>query len=143
LGLAMLPWIPAIAVCTFLVGASQFMVGPPLVAAMVDVVPEADRPRAFNLHFWAFNLGTAFAGLLAGQLAGFGFTPLFLIEAAATFGTLCILAIKVPETLKAPVAASGGGLGTVLRDRWFGTFFGLTVLLAILTSAATTILPLA
>jgi hypothetical protein len=29
--------------------------------AIVDVVPEADWPRAFNLQVWAFNLGIAVA----------------------------------------------------------------------------------
>lgn len=62
--LAFVSWVPAIAVISCLLGAAQPMAGPALVAAIVDVVPERDRTRAFNLQFWAFNLGTAAAALL-------------------------------------------------------------------------------
>ena len=45
------------------------MPSPAFVAAIVDVVPAERRSRAFNLQFWAFNLGMAVASLLAGVLA--------------------------------------------------------------------------
>ena len=122
-----------IAVFTTLVGATQMMVGPPLVAAMVDVVPPQDRPRAFSLEFWALNLGTMIAAPLAGLLANAGFTPLFLVEAAATATTLAILALKVPETLPPRTGDdNAAGLRTVLTDRIWMTFIGLTFVLAIL-----------
>jgi MFS family permease len=138
--------VPAIAVLTGLVGAAQMMVGPPLIAAMVDVVPEAHRTKAFNLEFWAFNLGTAIAAPLAGLLAEVGFTPLFLVEAGATFITLLVLAFRVPETLPVRAAQKAGGrrgLGTALTDRPYLVFVGLTLVLAILTMQTSTILPLA
>ncbi|MCW2918355.1 MAG: hypothetical protein JWN52_6423 [Actinomycetia bacterium] len=147
LGLAFAPWVPAIAVLTGLVGAAQTMVGPPLIAAMVDVVPEARRTKAFNLEFWAFNLGTAIAAPLAGLLAEVGFTPLFLVEAGATFITLLVLASRVPETLPVRAvqkeAGRRRGLGTALTDRPYLVFVGLTLVLAILTMQTSTILPLA
>jgi MFS family permease len=153
LGLAFVPWVPVIAMFTCLVGAAQSMVGPPLIAAMVDVVPEPDRSRAFSLEFWAINVGTTVAAPLAGLLAEVGFTPLFLVEALATFGTLLILAIKVPETLPAAperasradraTGGSGGGLGSVLTDRTYMTFVGLTLVLGVLTLITVRILPLA
>ena len=142
LGLAFAPWVPVIAVLTLLVGSAQSMVGPPLIAAMVDVLPETDRTRAFSLEFWAINVGTTVAAPLAGLLADAGFTPLFLVEAAATFGTLMILAVKVPETL-ATRPDPRSGLGTVLTDRPWMTFVGLTMVLGVLTSMTMTILPLA
>lgn len=145
LALAFVPWVPVIAVVTAIVGATQRMVGPPLVAAMVDVVPPPDRTRAFSLEFWAFNLGTAVAAPLAGLLAGVGFTPLFLVEAAATAVTLLILILKVPETL--PPRQEGDdetkGLGAVLTDRVWMTFISLTLVLATLSTMTMTILPLA
>ncbi|MDX6428066.1 MAG: hypothetical protein QOE54_432 [Streptosporangiaceae bacterium] len=147
LGLAVAPWIPAIAVLTALVGAAQSMVGPPLVAAIVDIVPEAHRTKAFNLEFWAFNLGTAIAAPLAGLLAETGFTPLFLVEAGATLATFVMLAARVPETLPVrdtPQAGQrGGSLRTTLTDRPYLVFVGLTLVLAVLTLQTSTILPLA
>lgn len=143
LGLAFVPWIPAIGALTLLVGAAQSMVGPPLVAAMVDVVPQPDRTRAFSLEFWAINVGTTVAAPLAGLLADVGFTPLFLVEAGATFGTLMILAFKVPETLVRRPVDRREGLGTVLVDRPWMVFVGLTVVLAVLETMTTRILPLA
>jgi MFS family permease len=162
LGLAFTPWVPAIAALTGLVGATQVMVGPPLIAAMVDVVPKANRTKAFNLEFWALNVGTAVAAPLAGLLAEAGFTPLFLVEAGATFVTLVVLVVRVPETL--PVRAAQRavqqtvqqavqqagrrarerrGLGIALTDRPYLGFVGLTVVLAVLTLQTSTILPLA
>ncbi|MGI8332428.1 MFS transporter [Actinomadura scrupuli] len=147
-GLAFAPWIPAIAVLTGLVGAAQSMVGPPLIAAMVDIVPGGQRTKAFNLEFWAFNLGTAIAAPLAGLLAETGFTPLFLVEAGATLVTFVVLAARVPETLpvRAAAARPAGrrrGLLTTLTDRPYLLFVGLTLVLAVLTLQTTTILPLA
>jgi MFS family permease len=142
--LALVPWVPVIAVLTLVVGVSQSMVGPPLIAAMVDVVPEPDRTRAFSLEFWALNLGAAIAAPLAGMLANVGFTPLFLVEAGATFCTLLTLIFKVPETLPARrrETEQSEGLPAVFADRPFLIFVGLTLVLAVITTQATTILPL-
>ncbi|MCW2873128.1 MFS transporter [Actinacidiphila oryziradicis] len=146
LGLA--PWLPVVAATTLLVGAGQAMAGPAFVAAIVDTVPEADRTRAFNLQFWAFNLGTAMASLLAGVLAQAGYTLLFVLDAAATTLTLAVLALRLPETrptaAAAPVpCAARAGLPTVLRDRIFLAFVGLSLLSALVTAQNSTILPLA
>ncbi|WP_344828414.1 MFS transporter [Actinocorallia longicatena] len=144
--LAFTPWLPAIAVLTCLIGVFQSMAGPAMVAAIIDVVPVADRQRAFNLQFWAFNLGMAAASLLAGLLAEIGFALLFSLDAVATLLAFLVLAIKVPETLThrdGPAPADRSGLGTALRDRSFMTFVGLTLLVATVFTQASTILPLA
>lgn len=149
LALAFATRLPVIAAVTFLLGAFQSMAGPPLVAAITDVVPPADRQRAFNLQFWAHNLGVAAAGLLAGLLAEMSFTLLFVVEAAATFATFLLLAVKVRETLPpAPPASEGPsrrgpGLGAVFADRTYLVFVGLTLLLAYMSTQSSTILPLA
>ncbi|MEV4544996.1 MFS transporter [Micromonospora echinaurantiaca] len=88
-----------IAVLAALVGVVHSMPSPAFVAAIVDVVPEQRRSRAFNLQFWAFNLGMAVASLLAGVLAEASFVALFLVDAAATLLAAVVIAWKVPETL--------------------------------------------
>lgn len=137
-----------IAVLAALVGVVHSMPSPAFVAAIVDVVPEDRRARAFNLQFWAFNLGMAVASLLAGLLAEASFLALFLVDAGTTLAATAVLALKVPETLdrriRVPVTAGRRpGLHTALTDRVFLVFVGLTFLLAVLTMQTSTIMPLA
>ncbi|MFY1686896.1 MFS transporter [Plantactinospora sp. WMMB782] len=98
-GMAVVTTLPAIALLATLVGVTHSMPGPAFVAAIVDVVPAARRSRAFNLQFWALNLGMAGASALAGLLAETSYLALFLVDAAATLSTAVIVAWKVPETL--------------------------------------------
>jgi MFS family permease len=148
LTLAFVSWLPAIAAISCLLGAAQAMAGPALVAAIVDVVPGRDRTRAFNLQFWAFNLGTAAASLLAGLLAEASFTLLFAVDGIATFATFLVFFFRLPETLPKRAAPPGAaperrGLRTALTDRIFLVFVGLTLMMAVLTTQSSTILPLA
>ncbi|GIH12323.1 MFS transporter [Rugosimonospora africana] len=106
--------LPVIAACVVLVGASQGMPGPAFVAAIVDITPEAARPRAFNLQFWAFNLGVAAAGLIAGAVARLSFTLLFVSDAATTLVTALLILLWVPESVphkrsRPAVELAGGG----------------------------------
>ncbi|MGN9802111.1 MFS transporter [Micromonospora sp. L32] len=166
-GLAFSRHLAVIAALAALVGIAHSMPSPAFVAAIVDVVPEHRRSRAFNLQFWAFNLGMAVASLLAGLLAEASFLALFLVDAAATLAAAVLIAWKVPETLPhrrtgpagsrpdqagrtagEPVAAAAGrsrppGLHTALTDRTFLVFVGLTFVLAVLTMQTSTIMPLA
>lgn len=144
-GLAMTTRIPAIAVLAALLGLMHAMPGPAFVAAIVDVTPAADRSRAFNLQFWAFNLGMAAASLIAGLLAEISFTLLFTVDAAGTLVTAVLLLWKVRETRPPARAATAarGGLHTPLTDRAFLSFVGLSLLLAVVTMQSSTILPLA
>ncbi|MET8092277.1 MFS transporter [Micromonospora sp. NPDC005220] len=148
-----------IAVLSALIGVVHSMPSPAFVAAIVDVVPAERRSRAFNLQFWAFNLGMAVASLLAGVLAEASFTALFLVDAAATLTAALVIGWKVPETLRlarptvalppatraAPKSARARrpGLHTALTDRTFLVFVGLTFVLAVLTMQTSTIMPLA
>ncbi|MEU8607943.1 MFS transporter [Actinoplanes sp. NPDC048791] len=129
-----------------LLGLAQSMPGPAFVAAIIDVVPAERRSRAFNLQFWAFNLGMAGASLLAGLLAEWSYLGLFLIDAASTLLTGVLIAWKVPETLSrrpSTAATTGAGMRTVLADRIFLVFVGLTLLQALLYAQTSTIVPLA
>ncbi|WP_405116034.1 MFS transporter [Micromonospora sp. NBC_01405] len=159
-GLAFSRHLAAIAALAALVGVVHSMPSPAFVAAIVDVVPEHRRSRAFNLQFWAFNLGMAVASLLAGLLAEASFLALFLVDAGATLTAAVVIWWKVPETLARTRAArspdghrtarTGGarrprqpGLHTALTDRTFLVFVGLTFVLAVLTMQTSTIMPLA
>jgi MFS family permease len=147
--------LPVIAILCALLGLSQSMPGPAFVAAIIDMVPADHRLRAFNLEFWAFNLGTAGASLVAGVLAEWSYVGLFLLDAASTVAAAAIIAWKVPETLHRPPtpnpassaprsgAPGDGGLRAVLGDRIFMAFAGLTLLQALVYTQNNTIVPLA
>ncbi|MER6596694.1 MFS transporter, partial [Micromonospora purpureochromogenes] len=107
-GLAFSRHLAVIAALAALVGIAHSMPSPAFVAAIVDVVPEHRRSRAFNLQFWAFNLGMAVASLLAGLLAEASFLALFLVDAAATVAAAVLIAWKVPETLPGRRTGSTG-----------------------------------
>ncbi len=143
-GLAVSSHLALIAALCLLLGLFHSMPGPAFVAAIIDVVPADRRSRAFNLQFWAFNLGLAGASLLAGAVASWSYLGLFLIDGGATLATALLIAWKVPETLRRPVARTAAtGLGTVLTDRIFLVFVGLTLLQALIYSQMSTIVPLA
>lgn len=147
-GLAVGTDLALIASLCLLLGVFQSMPSPAFVAAIIDVVPADRRSRAFNLQFWAFNLGMAGASLLAGLLAEWSYLGLFLIDAGSTLATGLLIAWKVPETRNATRVAgqrSAGtpGLRTVLADRIFLAFVGLTLLQALLYAQTNTIMPLA
>lgn len=147
-GLAATEHVPTIAALAALLGLMHSMPGPAFVAAIVDVVPAQDRSRAFNLQFWAFNLGMAAASLIAGLLAEVSFALLFTVDAAGTLVTAVLLLWKVRETrpVIGPAQAGPGprgGLHTALTDRAFVSFVGLSLLLAVVTLQSSTILPLA
>jgi MFS family permease len=132
-----------IAVLCALLGVSQAMPGPAFVAAIVDVVPTEGRSRAFNLQFWAFNIGMAGASLLAGLLAEWSYRGLFLLDATASLITAVLIIWKVPETKPAAARPTARpSLRTPLTDRVFLIFVGLTLIQALLYAQGTTILPL-
>ncbi|WP_433298438.1 MFS transporter [Actinoplanes sp. CA-030573] len=136
-------WV--IAVLCALLGLGQSMPGPAFVAAITDMVPAARRSRAFNLEFWAFNIGTAGASLVAGLLAEWSYVGLFLLDGLSSLIAGLVFALKLPETLPAPgfVAVKTRGMRTVLSDRIFLVFAGLTLLQALLYTQTSTIVPLA
>jgi MFS family permease len=108
---------------TVLLGFFSESVRPAFSAMMVDVVPDADRVRAYSLNYWAINLGFALAALGAGLAAKADYRLLFAIDAGTTLVTALISLIFLAETRPATDTARsrpsgrGGGLGAVLRDR--------------------------
>lgn len=136
-----------IAVFVAVFGFANAALGPAAIAAIADVVPPQDRDRAFNLMFWAINLGMGAASLLAGFLAQFSYSLLFWLDAGAAALTGLLILIAVPETLRhkrtgvKPV--DRGRFVDVWRDGVYMTFVSLVFLQSFVWAQAQTTLPLA
>jgi MFS family permease len=120
---------PALLLLAPLLGLVSNMSRPAYSAMMVDIVPPADRVRAFSLHYWSVNLGFAVAAVLAGLLARSGYQTLFLVDAATTFAFALLVFLRVPESRPEPRPGPGSAAGSmrdVLRDRVFMAFTLLT-----------------
>lgn len=102
----------------FSFGLLAEMYRPAVSASVADLVPQADRPRAYALVYWAINLGSAVGPALGGWLAARSYTGLFWLEGATLMGYAVLVAVAVPETR--PEAPVGGrtrmSLRPVLRD---------------------------
>ncbi|MGD3110812.1 MFS transporter [Streptomyces sp. YGL11-2] len=131
-----------VAAC-FVLGITLDLFRPAAQALVADAVPAADRTRAYGLLLWAINLGFSVAMVLGGYLAGHGYPLLFWLDAGActAFGVLVWLA--VPETRPAARDRTGGGFGTVVRDRVMLAFAGIIVVYAVVFQQAFATLPLA
>jgi MFS family permease len=118
----------ALAAAAFLAAMLGEVYRPASNAAIADVVPAADRARAYGLVYWAVNLGWAislsFAGWVAERL---GFRTLFLADATTSVLFALIVLARVPETRPAHVAPAPvvAGMGRVLADGPFVAFLGL------------------
>jgi predicted MFS family arabinose efflux permease len=143
----------AVAVAASVLGFFAEGSRPAFAAMMVDVVPPADRLRAYTLNYWAINLGFALAAMLAGLAAEVDYLLLFAIDAATTLVTATIVFLKVRETRPVrPGSGEGGasgtptariGLRTVLADRVFGVFVLANLLLALVFMQHLSTLPIA
>ncbi|MCD9143041.1 MDR family MFS transporter [Streptomyces albireticuli] len=152
----------AIAVVAFVVGMASNASRPAVQAMIADIVPPADRVRAFALNFWAINLGFAVSSIAAGFIARYSYLAGFLGEAVMTLACAVLVFVKVPESRPAVAAeaerakgggsegsgskGSGGGepavgMGTVLRDGRFMAVVGLSFLLALLFMQSQVALP--
>lgn len=148
LGLGYARGLAPLVVASVAVGLTIDIYRPAASALVADVVPAADRTRAYGLLFWAVNLGFSVAMVLGGTLARAGFSLLFWVDAitCAVFGLLVWRA--VPETLPTADAVdgdspAGGGFRAVLRDRLFVAFLLLTLIVECVYMQAYTTLPLA
>lgn len=145
-----------IAVLAFLAGLANNATRPATGAIIADIVPSADRGRAYALNYWAINLGFAVAMLSAGAVASHGYSLLFIGDAMANVGCAVVVFFTVPETRPvvgaaastpssgATAQASGrtGSLADVLRDRIFLGFLGAVLVGAIIYSQAQTVQPI-
>ena len=119
-----------------LLGLTSNAARPAFAAMVADVVPPADRVRAFGLNYWAINLGFATAAVVGGLLASTGYRTLFIGDAVTTllFAVLIWAKVKEPPRLRPggeARTASSGSMRDVLQDRVFLTFMGLTFVFAL------------
>jgi MFS family permease len=135
-----------IAVLVFALGLVADMYRPASTAAVADLVPGADRARAYALQFWAINLGFSVAATAAGVLLHFGFGVLFVLDAATTL-TFGMLALRfVPET-RPQTSQRPARLGDPVRllghDRLLLGATLLVLVYAVLYAQVNVVLPLA
>jgi MFS family permease len=125
-------------------GVAGDLYRPAVNALIADLVPPADRTRAFGLVFWAINLGFAIAAALAGFLAELGYELLFAADAATTLAFAVLVARRVPETGRRARGAprERGGVASLLRDRLLVAVTLLTLVSACIYFQAYTTLPL-
>lgn len=115
----------------FLAAFTGELYRPAMNAAVADLVPEADRTRAYGLVYWAVNLGWAFGLFVAGLVAEHSLVALFVADAGTTLVFALAILLRVPETRPATAAAAEGGprggLLAVARDGHFVVFLALQV----------------
>ncbi|WP_333768682.1 MFS transporter [Streptomyces sp. IBSBF 2435] len=156
----------AIAAVAALVGLTGNASRPALSAMIADLVPAADRVRAFSLNYWAINIGFGVSAAAAGFIAAEGYLWLFLGDAFTTVLCALVVYVKAEETLPpapaakhpAPHAAAPAHpaaarteaaararktettLVDVMRDRRFMALVGLTFLLgSVMQQASSTL----
>lgn len=113
---------PQLMAAAFALGFTTSLYHAPSQAMLADLVPPAERQRAFGLLYWAINLGFAIAAIVGGQLAKWSFTGLFVADAATTLVTALVIWRNIPETK--PVATPeeqtrGGSFLTPFLDTTF------------------------
>jgi MFS family permease len=127
--------LEVIAPATFAVALLGECYRPAMQAAIADLVPPADRVRAFGILYWVINLGFSFGLLLGGVLATRSFLYLFLGDGLTSIAFALIVLRLVPETRPAHAAASHAprknfvdGFLAPYRDGPFAVFVLLSVL---------------
>jgi len=89
---------PLLALFAFLAAATGDLYRPAMSAAVADVVPPADRPRAYGLVYWAVNLALSVGLVIGGLVAERSFVALFLADAGTSLAAAVIVLFRVPET---------------------------------------------
>ena len=145
LGLAERP--AAVAALVFATGFVGEMYRPSVQAAVADLVPPEDRPRAYGLLYWAVNLGFSLGFTLGGQLATVSWLAVFAVDGLTTLAFAAIVWRRVPETRPAgaPAERASAALAGALRplaDRVYAPFLFLNFLVALVFFQFQLVLPL-
>jgi len=117
--------IRAIAVCTFFFALLGETYRPGVTAAVADMVPVEDRPRAYGLIYWAINLGFSVAVSVAGLVVAHGYRLLSILDGVTSLFYAAIVLLAVPETRPSGAPHERGplaGLTVPLSDRVFMGF---------------------
>jgi MFS family permease len=111
----------------FLAALTGDIYRPAAQAAVADIVPAADRARAYGLIYWAVNLGWAVSLSVAGFVAERSMVALFLADAATSLAFAAIVLGRIPETRPThhEDAPALQGLLRVAADGPFMVFLGL------------------
>ncbi|WP_093811531.1 MDR family MFS transporter [Streptomyces sp. Ncost-T6T-1] len=137
-----------IAVMAFIVGVSGAASRPAIGATIADLVEGPERQKAYSLNYWAGNLGFGISAAVVGMVAAYGYLPLFILEATATFACAILVYMKVPETGLKPNRERSqdsrffSGYASVCRDWTFMGIVGMTFLMSLLFQQAVTSLPI-
>lgn len=135
--------LPAIVASMFALGVAMDLYRPASNALVADLVPPAERPRAYGLLFWGINLGFSVGMTAGGWLAGLGFIWLFWIDALSGVVFAVLVWRAVPETRPERARESSGGFGVVLRDRVMVAFTLVVLGQALVYAQTFTMLPVA
>ncbi|WP_242346297.1 MFS transporter [Anaeromyxobacter terrae] len=116
IGFLRAPWL--LGLFAFLAALTSELYRPAMNAAIADLVPPADRVRAYGLVYWAVNLGWSISLAFAGLVAERSFVLLFLADATTCLVFAAIVFLRVPETRPAGTHAHAplAGLSIALRD---------------------------
>lgn len=142
LGLARAAW--HIPIAAALLGFCSNLFRPAQQATVADVVPPADRTRAYGYLYWAVNLGFAGAAMLGGFMAERNFMLLFVADAATTLAFGIIVYLRVPETHPERHVANRArpDVRVPLRDRPFVIFVVAQLLVMLIGSQGNSTLPI-
>jgi MFS family permease len=143
--------LEALGPAIFCVAAVTEMYRPAMQAAVADMVPPADRVRAYGLVYWVINLGFSVGLTLGGVLARVSYRWLFVGDGATTLLFALVIWLGVPETrpARAPlqagerVASQWSEFSAPWRDRAFALFFALSFLFALVFMQNSSTFPLA
>ncbi|MCK5154333.1 MAG: MFS transporter [Spirochaetales bacterium] len=93
---------PGMKMVIMLMSASFFfgVAGPSHGAMITDLTTPEQRQGAYSLSYLGFNLGFAFAQILAGHLFQNHLQIMFIIDAATAMTGILLIAFFVPETYK-------------------------------------------
>ena len=146
LAVGVAPTVPTLAVAAMALGCFGDLYRPAVQAIIADIVPPADRPRAYGILHWAVNVGFASASVVAGRVAEHGFTWLFVGDAVTTFLFGVVVYANVPETHVEHHAGSearraAGGFLRPYRDGRFLAFVAASLLMATVFLQANATLP--
>lgn len=124
-----------IAGATALVGLGVNLARPAMTAAIADVVPEEHRRRAFGLHYWAINLGFAFAAAVAGALAPLGPALVFGLDAATSVLAAALLLVAMKDAPTSGTARARTRIADLLTGPARDGVMLLVVLVGFMNSA--------
>jgi MFS family permease len=131
-----------IGVLWLLYGFTGGAVRPASSALVADIVPAADRMRAFSLLHWGVNIGFAVAPVLGGILARRTYTALFLVDGATTLATVGLIAAFVPSTAPPPpTEPPWRGLTRVFRDARYLGYLAVAFAIMAVFQQAQSLLP--